>query len=198
VAEEPFLFALARSTPVPGGGSAAAYAASVGLALLEKIVRLESERPQPAPEDRPLWEALLGRVRRSAEIFRRLREEDSEAYVRLAEARRSKDERAIHGAWEQAISCPLSIMKEAHAALLLAREAGERCKGHLVADVLVVLQLFRAGLRGAYHIVSANLRMVATRPTWQGDLNAPAEIYRQGERVFVEAEEAILARLTNT
>ena len=197
MAEEPFLFALARSTPVPGGGSAAAYAASVGLALLEKIVRLESERPHPAPEDRPLWEAFLGRARRSAEIFRRLREEDSEAYVRLAEARRSKDERAIHGAWEQAVACPVGIMEEAHEALLLAREAGERCKGHLVADVLVALQLFRAGLRGAYHIVCANLGMVATRPTWKGDLNSPVEIYRQGERVFVEAEEAMLARLTN-
>jgi formiminotetrahydrofolate cyclodeaminase len=195
--EEPFLLALARSTPVPGGGSAAAYAASVGLALLEKIVGVESVRSRPAHEERPLWEALLGRVRRSAEIIRRLREEDSEAYVRLAEARRSKDKGAIHEAWEQAISCPLSIMKEAQEALLLAREAGERCKGHLVADVLVVLQLFRAGWRGAYHIASANLGMAATLPTWKGDLTMPAEIYRQGERVFVEAEEAILARLTN-
>ena len=195
MAEEPFLLALERSAPVPGGGSAAAYAASVGLALLEKIVRLESERPRPAPEERPVWEALLGRVRRSAEIFRRLREEDSEAYVRLAEARRSKDERAIHGAWEQAIACPVGIMEEAHEALLLAREAGERCKGHLVADVLVVLQLFRAGLRGAYHIASANLGMAATLPTWKGNLTMPADICTRAENVFVEAEEAILARL---
>jgi formiminotetrahydrofolate cyclodeaminase len=169
----------------------------VGLALLEKIVRLESERPRPTPEERPRWEALLGRVRRSAEILARLLEEDSEAYVRLAEARRSKDEWAIHGAWEQAISCPLSIMNEAREALLLAREAGHRCKLHLVADVLVVLQLLRAGLGGAYHVAAANLRMAATRPIWNGALNTPAESYRQGERVFVEAEEAILARLTN-
>jgi len=195
VAEEPFLLALERSAPVPGGGSAAAYAASVGLALLEKIVRLESERPRPAPEERPVWEALLGRVRRSAEIFRRLREEDSEAYVRLAEARRSKDERAIHGAWEQAIACPVGIMEEAHEALLLAREAGERCKGHLVADVLVVLQLLRAGWRGAYHIASANLGMAATLPTWKGDLTMPAEISTRAENVFVAAEKAILARI---
>ena len=195
MAEEPFLLALARSTPVPGGGSAAAHTALVGLALLEKIVRLESERPRPAPEERPLWEALLGRVRRSAEIFRRLRTVDSEAYVRLAEARRSKDKRAIHQAWEQAIACPVGIMEEAREALLLAREAGERCKGHLVADVLVVLQLLRAGVRGAYHIASANLGMAAALPTWRGDLTVPAEICTRAENVFVEAEEAILARL---
>ena len=196
MAEEPFLLALERSAPVPGGGSAAAYAASVGLALLEKIVRLESERPRPAPEERPVWEALLGRVRRSAEIFRRLREEDSEAYVRLAEARRSKDERAIHGAWEQAIACPVGIMEEAHEALLLALEAGERCKGHLVADVLVVLQLLRAGWRGAYHIASANLGMAATLPTWKGDVTMPAELCTRAENLFVATEAAILARLT--
>jgi formiminotetrahydrofolate cyclodeaminase len=195
VTEEPFLLALARSKPVPGGGSAAAYAASVGLALLEKIVRLESERPRAASEERPLWEALLGRVRRSAEIFRRLREEDSEAYVRLTEARGSMDERAMPRAWEQAIACPVAIMEEASEALLLAREAGERCKGHLVADVLVVLQLLRAGLRGAYHIAWANLGMAATLPTWKGNLTVPADICTRAENVFVEAEEAILARL---
>jgi hypothetical protein len=87
-------------------------------------------------------------------------------------------------------------MKKAHEALLLAREAGHRCKLHLVADVLVVLQLLRAGLGGAYHVAAANLRMAATRPIWNGALNTPAESYRRGERVFVEAEEAILARLT--
>jgi formiminotetrahydrofolate cyclodeaminase len=195
VAEEPFLLALERSTPVPGGGSAAAYAASVGLALLEKIVRLESERARPAPEERRGWEALLRRVRRSAEIFRRLREEDGEAYVRLAEARRSGDEGTVQGAWEQAIACPVAIMEEAHEALLLAREAGERCKGHLVADVLVVLQLLRAGWRGAYHIASANLGMAARLPAWQGDLARPTEICDRAENLFVEAERAILARM---
>ena len=195
MAEEPFLLALERSTPVPGGGSAAAYAASVGLALLEKIVRLESERSGRAPEERLDWEALLGRVRRLAEIFRRLRDEDSDAYVRLAEARRSKDEQAIHGAWEQAIACPMAIMEEAHEALLLAREAGERCKGNLVADVLVVLQLLRAGCRGAYHIASANLGMGATLPAWKGELTTPAELCTRAENLFVAAERAILARV---
>lgn len=195
MAEEPFLLALERSTPVPGGGAAAAYAASVGLALLEKIVRLESERPRSAPAERRDWEALLGRVRRSAEIFRRLREEDSEAYVRLAEARRSHDEGVIHGAWEQAIACPVGIMEEAHDALLLAREAGEHCKGHLAADILVVLQLLRAGWRGAYHIASANLGMAATLPTWKGDLTMPAELCARAEDLFVATETAILARI---
>jgi len=195
LAEESFLLALERSTPVPGGGSAAAYAAMVGLALLEKIVRLESERPHPAPEESNDWEALLGRVRRSAEILRRLRDEDSEAYVRLAEARRSKDERAIQRAWEQAIACPVEIMEAAHKALFLAREAGEGCKGHLIADVLVVLQLLRAACRGAYHIATANLGMAARLPAWEGDLSRPAEICSRAEKMFVAAEKAILGRI---
>jgi len=196
-AEEPFLLALERSTPVPGGGSAAAYAASVGLALLAKIIRLESERPRPAAEERHDWEDLLGRVHRSAGAFRRLRDEDSETYVRLAEARRSQNEGAIQGAWEQAIACPVEIMQEADEALLLAREAGERCKGHLVADVLVVLQLLRAACRGAYHIASANLGMAARLRAWKGDLSRPTELCTRVENLFVATENAILARLTD-
>ena len=40
-----FIAALSNpNQPVPGGGAAAAYAGSVGLALLEKIVRLEMRR----------------------------------------------------------------------------------------------------------------------------------------------------------
>jgi formiminotetrahydrofolate cyclodeaminase len=197
LAEEPFLLALERSTPVPGGGAAAAYAASVGLALLEKIVRVESERPHLAPQERHDWEALLGRVRLSAEVFRRFRDDDSRAYVRLAEARRSKDEGAIQGAWERAIACPVAIMEEAHDALLLARKAGEHCKGHLVADVLVVLQLFRAACRGAYHITTANLGMAGALSTWKGDATMPAELFTRAENVFVATEKAILARITH-
>jgi hypothetical protein len=86
-------------------------------------------------------------------------------------------------------------MEEAHDALLLAREAGEHCKGHLVADILVALQLLRAGWRGAYHIASANLRMAATLPTWKADVTMPGELCARAENLFAATEAAILARL---
>ncbi len=192
--ETPFLIALSRSKPVPGGGAAAAYAALIGLALLEKIVRLESERPRPGADEGRFWADLLAEVRRSADILNRLCEKDSEAYAALAAARRSKDAAGLQAAQEEAIACPVRIMSEASEALLLAREAGIRCKEHLAADVLVVCQLLRAGVCGAHHIATANLRMMAAVPLGDRDVKAPHEIHREAERLFQEVEGAILAK----
>jgi formiminotetrahydrofolate cyclodeaminase len=195
VLETPFLLALSRSEPVPGGGAAAAYAALVGLALLEKVVGLESKRPRLGADESRSWADLLDGVRRSAGILGGLCERDSEAYAALAAARRSKDAGALRAAQEEAIACPLRIMREANGALLLARETGTRCREHLAADVLVVCQLLRAGACGAYHIASANLRLTADIPFRAHDLKAPHEVYREGENVFKEVEGAILSRV---
>jgi formiminotetrahydrofolate cyclodeaminase len=189
------LLALSRSEPVPGGGAAAAYAALVGLALLEKVVRIESRRPRLGPDERRFWADLLAQVQRSAGILGDLCDRDSEAYVALAAARRLKDAGALQAAWEEAIACPVRIMRDANEALSLARQTGNRCKEHLAADVLVVCQLLRAGACGAYHIASANLRRVRDIPFRDRDLKAPHELHRQVENVFREVEGAILSRV---
>ena len=193
--ETPFLLALSRSEPVPGGGAAAAYAALVGLALLEKVCRLESQRPRLGVDEGPSWADLVAGVRRSAGILGDLCEKDSEAYKALAAARRAEAAAALQAAQEEAIACPVRIMTEANEALLLARATGIRCKEHLAADVLVACQLLRAGVRGAYHIASANLRMMADISSYGHDLKALHDLHRQAEEVFQEVEGAILSRV---
>ena len=82
---DPFLQDLARPRPDPGGGAAAAYGANLGLALLEKVVRLEGRRrPQPLGEAGFDWDTALARLRRLVETLVRLREEDVRAYVNLS------------------------------------------------------------------------------------------------------------------
>jgi formiminotetrahydrofolate cyclodeaminase len=195
VLETPFLRALSRSGAVPGGGAAAAYAALVGLALLEKVIRLESERPRLGADGSRAWADLLAGVQRAAAVLGDLCERDSEAYAALAAARRSKDTGALQAAQEKAIACPLRIVSKANEALLLARETGIRCKAHLVADVLVVCQLLRAGACGAYHIAAANLGLGADMSFGAQGLKAPYDLHREGEKVFKEVEGAILSRV---
>jgi formiminotetrahydrofolate cyclodeaminase len=179
---------------VPGGGAAAAYGALVGLALLEKVVRLESRRPRQGSDERRFWADLLAGVRRSVDILNDLCEKDSEAYVALVAARRAKDAAALKAAQEEAIACPVRIMDEAREALSLAREIGIRCREHLAADVLVVCQLLRAGVCGAHHIATANLRMMAAVSLADRDLEAPDELHQEAEKLFREVEGAILAK----
>ena len=159
---DPFLQELARPRPDPGGGAAAAYGANLGLALLEKVVRLEGRRrPQPQGEAGLGWETALTRLRRLAETLVRLREEDVRAYFELTAARASGDPARLAAAVAEAVDCPRRIMQQSREALELLAWAGERCQKHLVSDLLVAGEFLGAALRGASHIAGANLALVS-------------------------------------
>jgi formiminotetrahydrofolate cyclodeaminase len=192
---EPFLEALAKPEPVPGGGAAAAYGALVGMALLEKIVRLEFQRQPLTPEIRSRWEQLLEQVGSQAEALLRLRDEDGEAYMRFAEARGSRmEEEAVAAALEQAVDSPLKIMGAAHEALGCAFQAAKHCKQHLLSDLLVVCELLVAAMRGTYRIVEANLLVMADS-TRKGDYQRMAiRLLEKCSDSFQQVEGLILAR----
>jgi formiminotetrahydrofolate cyclodeaminase len=192
IMSDSFLEALARPEPVPGGGGAAAHGACVGLALLEKIVLVELRRSDIPSESR--WQNLLEEVRRSSSTLLQLRDEDGEAYVRFAQAKtfgKSADE--ILEPLKQAIECPIKIMEEAHKGLRLVARAAKHCKGHLLADLLVVCELLQAAIHGTYGIAQANLGVMrdpALLSRYQNKLNQvqveSRELFRSVERDIVE------------
>jgi formiminotetrahydrofolate cyclodeaminase len=156
-----FLEELSKPQPNPGGGAAAAYGASVAVALLEKITRLELNRHSEEEREKRLWERRLERVRELAESFSLLREEDVQAYMRLAQARTSGMQGSqLFSAIDMAIRCPAEIMEKAHAALLLLSDAGKECGKHLVSDLQVAGELLKAAMEGAFQIGCANLALV--------------------------------------
>jgi len=160
--DESFLAALSNPEPIPGGGAAAAYGACVGLALLEKIIRVELRRRQISPELICLWEELLAQVRLVSKNLHRLRDEDGRAYMSLAVAQKSEEgESAVTTALVSAIRCPAEIMEKACEALHFVSEAGKYCKRHLTSDLLVSGELIMAAVRGSYQIASANLRLMS-------------------------------------
>ncbi len=154
--------------PIPGGGAVAAYTGAVGLALLEKIVRIEMRRHQSVSEDHS-WEELLAQISALSKNLYRLRDEDGKSYMRLAEAKASgRGEVEVSDALQQAMACPMKIMEQAHNALSCVLQASEHCKKHLLSDLQVVSELFGAAGRGAYHIAQANLPLM-TDPTLKAD-----------------------------
>ena len=191
---ESFLEALAKQMPVPGGGAAAAYAGAVGLALLEKIVRVELQRQPTDSELQSFWHELLKQVSSLAETLIQLRDEDGRVYMRFAEAKTAGlSEKEIVAALEQAIESPLKIMETGHESLDRVFKVGERCKKHLVSDLLVVCDLLRAAFHGAYRIAQANLLVMpdsSRRGDYQGMLSRRRdrcrEAFRQVERSLLE------------
>ena len=187
-----FIAALSNpNQPVPGGGSAAAYAGSVGLALLEKIVRLEMRRYPDASEP-SLWKDLLKQVSALSESLYRLRDEDGKSYLFLAETKAlGKTEKEIAAALKQAIECPIKILEQVHKALRCVSVAAEQCKRHLLSDLQVICELLGAAGRGAYYISIANLRSI-TDPVSKADYqikltklhDRTCELIEEAESIF--------------
>ncbi len=158
-----FIDALAKPKPVPGGGAAAAHGACVGLALLEKIVQVELQRSRDSSEAE--WKNLLQEVKKSSATILQLRDEDGRAYESFAQAKTlGKDKREVLEALQQAIDCPIRIMEEANEAFSFVVRAGNRCKDHLLSDLLVVCELLRATISGVHRIAQANLSLMAESP----------------------------------
>lgn len=178
--------------PIPGGGAAAAYAGSVGLALLKKIIRLEMGRHHAAFEHFP-WQELLDQVSVLDKSLYRLRDEDGRSYMHLAEVKGSgKSEAEIASALKEAIDCPMKIMEQAHEALGYVSQAAERCKKHLLPDLSVVCELLGATIRGADHIIQANLHHMAD-PILKADYqNRRNRRYALGCEALKLAEASIL------
>jgi formiminotetrahydrofolate cyclodeaminase len=168
-----FLKALALARPDPGGGAAAAHSAALGLALLEKVVRLEHQRRGPARNPGFPWDDLLARVSVVSAALLRLQEEDVKAYCQFARARTSGDPESRDAALEEAVACPLRIMQQAQDGLALMAQVGAGCGVHLISDLLVACELLGAAFRGAHHIARANLPLMPRdfkRAVWAEEL----------------------------
>jgi formiminotetrahydrofolate cyclodeaminase len=192
--ESKFLHALAQGRPDPGGGAAAAHGAAIGLALLEKVVRLEQQRWGVCGRPGFPWDDLFRRVRQVADALLRLQEEDIQAYFNLTQARGSGDPSMLARALEEALGCPLRIMQQAQEGLALISQGGARCKMHLLSDLLVACELLGAAFRGAHHIARANLLLMhrsSQRTIWVDDL---AHTLKAAEVVLQQVTAELLGR----
>jgi len=188
-----FIDALARPKPVPGGGAAAAHGACVGLALLEKIVKVELQRSRDSSE--PEWKNLLQEVKKSSSTLLQLRDEDGRAYVRFAQAKTfGKGKKEVLEALQQAIECPTRIMEEANEAVNFVARAGVHCKGHLLSDLLVVCELLRATISGAYRIAQANLSLMEESPKRSEYLDRLEQLLSGSMELYASVVSALVQR----
>ncbi|MDP3181205.1 MAG: cyclodeaminase/cyclohydrolase family protein [Desulfobaccales bacterium] len=190
-----FLEELAQARPDPGGGAAAAYGARLGLALLEKVVKLELKRPPPASNPPPLWEQNLGQVRQLTAALTRLQDEDVQAYFCLAEARASPQPgRQLPAAVQEALEVPRQIMAKTREALNLVSWAGAHCKRHLISDLLVAVELLAAAFQGAYHIACANLPLITETLRREALASELSHTSQQGQESFLRVKRILTAR----
>ncbi len=159
---------LASSDPVPGGGSAAAIAASLAASLVVMVCRLSSDRPKyaayAATHERALLVAEASRVR-----FLELADEDAAAYGAYAAASRlpretpeEQEHRAtqLRAAARLASEVPMLVVRECHRLVREIETLAGRSNLNAASDLGVAALLAQAAARGAGANVQINLPAV--------------------------------------
>jgi formiminotetrahydrofolate cyclodeaminase len=159
------LAAFASAAPTPGGGSAAALTASVGLSLLAMVASMSRTR-NGSDDDRALLDGALEAVEHLAAHTLALVDDDAAAYDAVMEAYRkprvSDDEkverrRAIEAALRGAAEVPLEVMRASRAGLTAAVDVARAGNPSASSDIGVSVELLKAALHSAALNVGVNL-----------------------------------------
>ena len=160
------LAAFASPDPTPGGGSAAALAASIGASLLLMVARLPKTRSN-SPEDRAALEAAAMRLTGAQQQLADAIDADTAAYRDVVAAyklpKATDDQKrdraaAVQRALRGATDVPLTVMRLSAAALGDGQIVARHGHGAAASDAGVAAALLRAGLEGARLNVEINLQ----------------------------------------
>jgi formiminotetrahydrofolate cyclodeaminase len=157
--------AFSSTDPVPGGGSAAALAGTVGASLLLMVAGMPKTRSGAPEETADLAEAEA-RIRSLRDSLLELVDRDSEAYGQVmaafklpkdSDAKASQRQQAIEDATRGATEVPLNTMRACQQALRGAVTVAANGNRNTASDVGVAIELLLAALRGARMNVEINL-----------------------------------------
>jgi glutamate formiminotransferase/formiminotetrahydrofolate cyclodeaminase len=158
---------LASDAPVPGGGSAAAYAGALGAALAAMVARIASKKA-----DDEAMRDHIGEVDNLRADFLRLVDDDSAAYARVADAMKlpktTDQEKAdrterVQAALLAASRVPLEIAKTSRRLLDACERGLPKAPPAAVSDIGVGALMADAALRGAALNVMINLASLKDR-----------------------------------
>lgn len=151
---------LASERPVPGGGSASAYAGALGAALAAMVARIASKKAPGAHDD------FIAEVDGLRAALLRLVDDDSAAYARVSEAmklpkatdeeKRERTER-MQAALLAAARVPLEIARTSRRLLEACERGGELAPAAAASDIGVGALMAETALRGAALNVMINL-----------------------------------------
>ena len=152
---------LASVAPVPGGGSASAYAGAMGAALAAMVARIASKKAA----DQQLTDYIAEMDNLRAD-FIRLVDDDAAAYARVAEAmklpkttdeeKRARTER-LQAALLAASRVPLDVAKTSRRLLEACERGLASAPSAAISDVGVGALMAETALRGAAMNVMINL-----------------------------------------
>ncbi len=150
-----YLACLAAREPVPGGGSAAAVSAAMGVALLEMSIGYSLGKGKTrAIEGR--FEKLMAEAGKVREALTAMASQDARAYLNVVAARKSGDETRLKEANREAAGVPRELVKICRKWLGAVPFLKKEANRYLVSDVIAAEVFLNAAINAAQAMVEAN------------------------------------------
>ena len=168
---DPFLSELSAGTATPGGGSAAAYAAAMGAALVSMVARLTIGKKKYAEVEQEMKTILEGTQALQQRLYRSVTE-DAEAFQAVMEAYRlpkgtdqENERRAaeIETAMQRAAEVPLQVCRDAVHVMAFAADVAEKGNQNALSDAGSAGAMASAAFKAAQYNVRINAGSVSDK-----------------------------------
>ncbi|MEW6411512.1 MAG: glutamate formimidoyltransferase [Candidatus Zixiibacteriota bacterium] len=193
-AKETFYDEVASSSPAPGGGSVAASAGVLSAALSAMVCRLTVGKKKYADVKDELSE-----IRDKCDALRAelttLIETDKEAFNKVMEAFKTKDDAIIEEANKGAASVPLTVMKKALEVMKLTEIVANKGNENSISDAGVAGLMGMVAIEGAGYNVKINLTSISDKEfvsKMKGEAN---EIIKEGQQIAQRIKKRVESKL---
>ncbi|MEK6732123.1 MAG: cyclodeaminase/cyclohydrolase family protein [Candidatus Omnitrophota bacterium] len=148
---------LAARQPTPGGGSAAALAGALGIALLEMACNFTAGNKKYKDVEDAINKHLtaLGKIR---EEFMALVDGDVKAYSDICSAFKTKDEKIIDNSLKQGYYISLKMCRLTRSGAAIASDLAEKSNVNLITDVGCGSELLKASFDSGVFNSEINLK----------------------------------------
>jgi len=156
-----YLDDLAARKPAPGGGSAAALAASVGTSLMSMVANYTIGKPKYKDVEARVADILL-KVQKFDEELRALIDGDVAAYRKLSDGLKAagQDEAKKDELYKAAIEPPFSVCEITAKCLALCKELAALGNKNLITDTAIAAIMLESAFFSAKYNVYINLECI--------------------------------------
>jgi formiminotetrahydrofolate cyclodeaminase len=155
-----FLDEIAAYSPVPAGGAAAAYTATLGLALLYKVLLFELNRKELNPAPQATLRVAQKEIERLFLDLKKVVREDPQCYVRFSRDSKSGDRSQGKTAFLDIMTCSMVVMEKCYEGLEWVRQLGNLSSVKLAPHLRVAAELLAASAAATAHVVRENVAAI--------------------------------------
>ncbi|MFQ5454298.1 MAG: cyclodeaminase/cyclohydrolase family protein, partial [Candidatus Zixiibacteriota bacterium] len=191
---ETFYDEVASSSPAPGGGSVAAAAGALATALSSMVCRLTVGKKQYANAKEELSD-IRDRCDALRKELAELVETDKDAFNKVMEAIKTKDEQAIEDANKEAALVPLTVMKKSLEALKMIQTVANKGNENSITDAGVAGLMGLAAVEGAGYNVKINLTSLKDKKFVKELSNEANSIIKEGQEISIKIKQLVESKL---